>query len=79
MTRVLIHVEGQTEESFVNEVLAPHLYAFGYRTVGARLIGNPRHQRGGIKGWNTVREDIRNHALEDPGCLRPRKPESGSA
>ena len=25
--RLLLHVEGQTEETFVNDVLAPHLYA----------------------------------------------------
>jgi hypothetical protein len=69
MARVLVHVEGQTEESFVNEVLAPHLLGVGYQKVGARLIGNPRHQRGGIKGWNTVREEISRHLREDPGCL----------
>ena len=28
MTRLLIHVEGQTEETFVNEVLGPHLSEF---------------------------------------------------
>jgi hypothetical protein len=39
MTRLLIHVEGQTEERFVNEVLAPHLVARGYHSVGARLFG----------------------------------------
>lgn len=26
MSRLLVHVECETEESFVNEVLAPHLY-----------------------------------------------------
>ena len=30
MTRLLIHVEGETEETFVNEVLGPYLYACGY-------------------------------------------------
>ena len=30
MTRLLIHVEGETEEAFVNEVLGPHLYSCGY-------------------------------------------------
>lgn len=71
MTRVLIHVEGETEEAFVNEVLAPHLYAFGYEKVSARLVGNARQRdrRGGIRGWNTVRSDIVRHLLQDPGCL----------
>ena len=60
MTRLLINVEGETEETFVNEVLAPHLYTHGYITVGARLIGNARlrERRGGIRSWSSVRADI---------------------
>ncbi|MDX2111968.1 MAG: DUF4276 family protein [Verrucomicrobiota bacterium] len=71
MTRLFIHVEGETEETFVNEVLAPHLYRFGYQKVSARLLGNSRNRsrRGGIKAWNTVRSDIINHLKEDPQCL----------
>jgi hypothetical protein len=68
---LLVHVEGETEESFVNEVLAPHLYRSGYENVSARLVGNARQRdrRGGIRGWNTVRKDIVNHLREDPGCI----------
>ncbi len=71
MTRLLIHVEGETEETFVNEVLAPHLYTHGYGQVSARLLGNARQRdrRGGIRGWNGVRKDILNHLKEDAGCL----------
>lgn len=71
MARLLIHVEGETEETFVNEALAPHLYSFGYHKVSARLLGNSRNRnrRGGIRGWSSVREDIINHLKEDPGCL----------
>jgi hypothetical protein len=71
MDRLLIHVEGETEETFVNEVLAPHLYNHGYLKVSARLLGNARQRarRGGIRGWNTVRNDIINHLKEDDGCL----------
>ena len=36
MARLLIHVEGETEESFVNEVLGPNLYCHGYSVVSAR-------------------------------------------
>ena len=36
MTRLLVHVEGQTEESFVNEVLAPHLYELRLLTGSGR-------------------------------------------
>jgi Domain of unknown function (DUF4276) len=71
MARLLIHVEGHTEETFVNEVLAPHLFQFGYSNVSARLLGNARmrSRRGGIGSWNAVREDILNHLKEDSGSL----------
>ncbi len=71
MARVLIHVEGQTEETFVNEILGPHLYKQGYTQVGARLVGNARQRegRGGSRAWSAVRNDIIRHLKEDPGCL----------
>src|SRR5260221_4392825 len=71
MARLLIHVEGEAEETFVNEVLAPHLYDVGYHTVSARLIGNSRmrDRRGGIIGWPAVRKDIIKHLKEDAECL----------
>ena len=69
--RLLVHVEGETEETFVNEVLAPHLLSCGYERVSARLLGNSRKRvnRGGIKDWPTVRLEIRNHLLEDRGAI----------
>ena len=71
MARLLIHVEGETEESFINDILRSHLYKFGYSSVTARLIGNARQRdrRGGIRAWKTVRKDIINHLKEDSECL----------
>jgi len=71
MSRLLIHVEGETEEAFVNEVLASHLYGCGYTKVSARLVGNARQRdrRGGIRAWSAVRKDILHHLKEDAGCL----------
>ncbi|MCC2681764.1 MAG: hypothetical protein K0S36_1328 [Nitrosospira multiformis] len=71
VTRLLIHVEGETEEAFVKEVLAPHLYGRGYTKVSARLVGNARQRdrRGGIRAWSVVRKDILNHLREDVECL----------
>lgn len=71
MDRLLVHVEGETEETFVNEILAPHLYSHGYARVSARLLGNARQRdrRGGIRAWSAVRNDILRHLREDPGCL----------
>jgi hypothetical protein len=50
MARLLIHVEGQTERAFVNEILRDHLVAKGYHSVEARIVGNTR-QHGGICKW----------------------------
>lgn len=71
MTRLLVHVEGQAEETFVNEVLRDHLLGKGYALVNARLIGNARQRsrRGGIRPWSAVREDILGHLRQDRGCI----------
>lgn len=71
MARLLIHVEGQTEEDFVNEVLRNHLLAKGYEAVSARLLGNARlrRRRGGIRAWSSARKDILNHLKEDPAVI----------
>ena len=68
MPRLLVHVEGETEESFVNGVLRPHLVSgFGYTVVSARLLGNPRQRskRGGVRSWKGVRREIVAHLHED--------------
>lgn len=71
MTRLLVHVEGQTEETFVNEVLSEYLLLRGYTSVSARVVGNARlrERRGGIKAWSAVREDIARHLQGDVGCI----------
>ncbi|MCR9238578.1 MAG: DUF4276 family protein [Alphaproteobacteria bacterium] len=71
MTRLLVHVEGQTEEEFVNEVLAPHLYNFGFTWVAARLVGGPRarKRRGGICGWPIVRTEVAKHLSDDTNAF----------
>jgi hypothetical protein len=71
MARLLIHVDGETEETFVNDLLADHLYNYGYEIVSARIIGNARlrENRGGIRAWSTVKKDLLNHLKEDTDCL----------
>ena len=71
MSRILVHVEGHTEETFVNTVLASHLCQVGYTNVSARLLGNARQRsrRGGIKSWESVRKNILNHLREDDDTL----------
>ena len=71
MARLLIHVEGQTEEDFVNEVLHEYLRAKGFESVSARIVGNARVRqgRGGIKPWPSVKKDIVAHLKEDATCI----------
>ena len=67
MSRLLILVEGETEEIFVNEVLEPYLRSSDYVAVRARILGTARQRdrRGGIRGWHQVLKTIRNHLRED--------------
>ena len=68
MARLLIHLEGQTEEDFVNEILRDYLVERGYEDVSARIVGNARlrQRRGGIRPWPSVKRDIIHHLREDP-------------
>ena len=69
MTRLIVHAEGPTEESFVNEVLSQHLYQRGYTDVSSRIIGKKRERtrRGGIVRWQIARQGILNHLSQDQG------------
>lgn len=71
MTRLLVSVEGRTELRFVYEVLAPHLYARGYTSVVASLMGTAvsRDNRGGVKAWGDVLKDIVNKLRGDRGLI----------
>jgi len=71
MSRLVVHVEGPTEEVFINEVLRPHLLDYGFDAVWPRIVGNARLDRrtGGIKEWPSVRKDVIEHLQENPGCL----------
>lgn len=71
MKRLLVHVEGQTEENFVNEILGPHLQHHGYSLASARLMGNARrrHERGGIRGWPEAKRGIVRHLREDTNSV----------
>lgn len=70
MTRLLVHVEGQTEETFVNEILAPHLYTRGFQSVSARLLGaaRVRKRRGGICPWDVAADEVAKHLSSDTGA-----------
>ena len=69
MPRLLVHVEGQTEETFINEVLRPHLGSCGYFEVRPSMVGDPRRREGGITSWRKARKEILIHLREDSGCF----------
>lgn len=71
MARLLVHVEGQTEEAFVNQILRDYLRPCGYEAVSARIVGKARsrRRRGGIRSWPSVKKEIINHLKEDPSCI----------
>ena len=64
MARVYIVVEGSTEESFVNQVLAPALWS---RQVyfTPLIIGSPGHQGGNVK-YVRVKKEVLAQLKQDP-------------
>lgn len=69
--RLLVHVEGESEERFVQMVLKPHLLNRGYSIVNARMFGpnKERRYRGGIPSWNVARKTILAHLKNDTGSI----------
>src|SRR5215467_14000916 len=56
MSRVYALVEGQTEQAFIREILAPFLSPHGVY-ASAVLLGEPGH-KGGIRSFHVVQRDI---------------------
>lgn len=74
MTRVLVLVEGQTEERFFNQLLAPHLGSLGIAAsctqICTRMEAARRSHRGGHGGhWAHVERDIRNLLRSKPAAV----------
>ncbi len=62
MTKLLMLVEGQTEEVVVNRLLGPHLEARGVHCIPTlletrRLASDPS-SRGGVSSWEKMRRDL---------------------
>ena len=56
MKRLIIVAEGQTEETFVNDILAPDFKKYDIQ-VTARLIGKPGH-KGGVLDYKRAKLDV---------------------
>ncbi len=63
MIRVLVHVEGQTEEVFVKEVLQARLLERNVLVIPTivttkRVAGGPNH-KGGVSSWEKIERELR--------------------
>jgi hypothetical protein len=63
MSRLLILVEGQTEQAFIREILAPFLSPHGIY-ASAVVLGEPGH-KGGIRSFQVVQRDISSLLKQD--------------
>ncbi len=63
MRKVLILVEGQTEERFVKDVLQPYLWDGGVhpepKIVTTKRVKRGAHFKGGITNFKKVEDDLR--------------------
>lgn len=58
MKRIIIVVEGQTEQEFVKQCIAPYMLAnYGIISVTARLIGKPGHKGGDVR-FSRLKTDL---------------------
>ena len=62
MTRLLMLVEGQSEEIFVKQTLAPHLAGHGVFVqpivLWTKRLGAGGGYRGGVSNWNQIRRSL---------------------
>lgn len=64
MKRLLILVEGPTEERFVNLVIRDHLLARSItaipRILLTKRVDSGPNFKGGVTNWNQIKRDLRN-------------------
>lgn len=71
MARLIFFVEGQTEQTFADEVLKPHLANLGVYMNKPLLIANARKKgrihRGGGRNFNAMQDDIQRLLKQESG------------
>ncbi len=67
MTRINITAEGETEKRFIQDVLRPHLAAFG-KAVYTRCLKTSSTQRGGYTTYAKARNDMVQWLLQEPAA-----------
>ena len=58
MKYLIIVVEGQTEQEFVNDILRPYFAEHGIYHVSARLIRTSRSGKGGFVNFQHLQNDV---------------------
>jgi len=70
--RIHVLVEGFTEETFVNMVLAPHLVNYNIfadaTSVYTKIVGGRRAYRGGVNSYGKIKNDLVNLLKGDPSA-----------
>ena len=66
--RLIIVVEGKTEEEFVNELLRPYFYSFGLYNITAIKIQTSKGFKGGFVNYEHLKRDIL-RLLHEPNTL----------
>ena len=66
--RFYVYVEGSTEEAFVGEILAPHLYSLGAHDVRPCLVWTKKDRRrltkGGGRNWSAASRGLKDLLLD---------------
>ena len=62
MKRLIIIVEGDTEEEFVNSILRPYFYSKGFYQIDCFKI---KHSKGGMSKYRHLKKDILNIIYEN--------------
>ena len=72
MNRVLISVEGQTEETFVREVMTPYLWEYSVDPtpvlVSTKVVKSGHKFRGGLVSYSQAKREIL-HLMGDTGAV----------
>ena len=69
MKYLIIVVEGQTEQEFVNDILRPYFAEHGIYHVSARLIQTSRTGKGGFVNFQHLQNDVNRILANEPNAI----------
>ena len=69
MKYLIIVVEGQTEQEFVNDILRPYFAEYGIFHVSARLIRTSRSGKGGLVNFQHLENDVNKILVKEQDAI----------